>query len=181
MKKILTILVIVLAGYSALYWLALKDKIVNEEVVLNENEEAKTEDILVTENEAGSEEILNGKFCFDRTQVATDEAPYSAEEYIEININENIVSGIKKGSQVGPGVSNGYEGTLSGEIQDGIIGVIFSYVIEGSAGKEKEEYVLRDGDLIKIRYNLIEEAGILVPDKTTESSEITYLKSDCLI
>ena len=88
MKKILTILVIVLAGYSALYWLALKDKIVNEEVVLNENEEAKTEDILVTENEAGSEEILNGKFCFDRTQVATDEAPYSAEEYIEININE---------------------------------------------------------------------------------------------
>jgi len=179
MKKILTILVIVLAGYSALYWLALKDKIINEEVVLNENEEVKTEDILVTENEEGSEEILNGKFCFDRTQVATDEAPYSAEEYIELNINENMVSGIKNGSQVGPGVSNGYEGTLSGEIVNGTIGVIFSYVIEGSAGKEKEEYILREGDLIKIRYNLVEEDGILTPDKTTEPSEIAYLKSEC--
>jgi hypothetical protein len=179
MKKILTILVIVLAGYSAFYWLVLKDKIVNEEVVLNENEEVKTEDILVTENEEMPEEIVNGKFCFDRTQVATDEAPYSAEEYIELNINENMVSGIKNGSQIGPGVSNGYEGNLSGEIVDKVIGVIFSYVIEGSAGKEKEEYILRDGDLIKIRYNLVEEDGILVPDKNTEPSEIAYLKAEC--
>jgi hypothetical protein len=176
MKKIVIILFLALVAYSAIFWLFIRDESapapVNE-VVAPEVENVPVED--VTETEV----ITNGKFCFDRTQVATDEAPYSAEEYIELNINENMVSGIKNGSQVGPGVSNGYEGTLSGEIVNGTIGVIFSYVIEGSAGKEKEEYILRDGDLIKIRYNLVEEAGILTPDKNTEPSEIAYLKSEC--
>lgn len=176
MKKIVIILFLALVAYSAIFWLFIRDESapapVNE-VVAPEVENVPVED--VTETEV----ITNGKFCFDRTQVATDEAPYSAEEYIELNINENMVSGIKNGSQVGPGVSNGYEGNLSGETQDGTIGVIFSYVIEGSAGKEKEEYILRDGDLIKIRYNLVEEDGILTPDKTTEPSEIAYLKAEC--
>jgi hypothetical protein len=176
MKKIVIILFLALVAYSAIFWLFVRDEsapIPANEVVAPDVENVPVED--VTETEV----IASGKFCFDRNQVATDEAPYSAEEYIELNINENMVSGIKKGSQVGPGVSNGYEGTLSGEIIDGTIGVIFSYVIEGSAGKEKEEYILRDGDLIKIRYNLVEEDGILTPDKTTEQSEIVYLKSEC--
>ncbi|MDQ5883235.1 MAG: hypothetical protein QG654_147 [Patescibacteria group bacterium] len=177
MKKILTILIIVLAGYSAFYWLVLKDKIVKEDAPLNEI--PAQEEVVVAESGEEPMVSINGKFCFDRTQIATEEAPYSAEEYIELNINGNMVSGIKNGSQVGPGVSNGYEGALSGEIVDGTIGVIFSYTIEGSDGKEKEEYVMRDGDLIKIRYNLIEEDGILVPDKTSDSSEIAYLKSEC--
>jgi hypothetical protein len=176
MKKILIILVTVLVAYSAIFWLFIRDEFVpksGNEVVAPEVVNTP-EDVAETENT-----ITNGKLCFSRTQVATDEAPYSAEEYIELNINENMASGTKKGTQVGPGVSNGYEGSLSGEIVNEVIGVIFSYVIEGSAGKEKEEYILRNGDLIKQRYPLVEENDILVPDKDGEMSEIVYQSAVC--
>ena len=169
-------MVTVLLAYSAIFWFFVRD----ESAPTAQNEVVAPEVINTSEEVVETENIItNGKFCFSRTQIATEEAPYSAEEYIELNINENMVSGTKNGNQVGPGVSNGYEGTLSGEIVNEVIGVIFSYVIEGSAQKEKEEYILRGGDLIKQRYPLVEENDILVPDKDGEMSEIVYESAVC--
>ena len=176
MKKILTILVLVLVGYSAFYWLIAKDKIVKNDIILNEVE--IKEEIIVIEDSVTVED-LNDKFCFSRTQVATEDAPYSAEEYIELNLKDNVVIGTKEGTQAGPDMTNGYLGTLTGERVGDLISVIFSYTIEGSAQKEKEEYILKEESLVKQRYSLIEDGDLLVPDKESEVTEIVYKKDLC--
>ncbi|MEK7588974.1 MAG: hypothetical protein AAB438_04145, partial [Patescibacteria group bacterium] len=59
--------------------------------------------------------------------------------------------------------------------------VVFSYVIEGSANKEKEIYRVR-GDktgLDKLRYPLKEESDMLVPDTTQEASILPYYRVGC--
>lgn len=177
MKKIIIILITVLIAYSAVFWLFPRNT--STEILNKEDSSGEVENTIGEETLDNETTINNGKFCFSRNQIATEEAPYSVEEYIRLNINENMVSGVKEGTQEGPDMTNGYKGTLSGEIVNGVIGVIFSYVIEGSAQKEKEEYILRDGDLIKQRYSLVEEDGILVPDKDSEKSEIVYDSVSC--
>ena len=117
--------------------------------------------------------------CFARDQEATEDEPYEVSENIELTVNDKIVSGIKKGTQSGPDMTNGYEGTLSGEILDGVYLLTFDYTIEGSDQKEKEEYLIKGDNFIKQRYPLKEEAGILVPDKTKEVTEVSYLKEIC--
>ncbi|MEZ4103617.1 MAG: hypothetical protein R3B55_03685 [Candidatus Paceibacterota bacterium] len=172
MKKIILILITALAIYSAFFWLVLKDKIKFPENIQEENTEIAEEEVV--------KEEVQSKVCFSRNQEATEEAPYSVSEYIELNIDKNIVSGIKTGNQSGPDMTNGYQGTLAGEIKDQKIEVIFDYTIEGSDQKEREEYLLKDAGLVKNRYQLIEENGFLVPDKNTPPTEIIYTKTDCL-
>jgi len=177
MKKIITILIIALAAYSAFYWLVLRDKIIKDSRVLIETQ--TPEENLGINNEEILVKNPYGKFCFSRNQIATEEAPYSVEEYIELNFNENMVSGFKKGMQAGPDMTNGYQGTLKGERVNDLVGVIFSYTIEGSAQKEKEEYLLKGGNLVKQRYSLVEDDDLLVPDKDSEMTEIGYIKDLC--
>ncbi len=178
MKKIIFILIISLVAYSVIFWFFVAEKITPKTPNENQVENIEVEED-VLENE--SEEVVVLKECFGRKQIATEESPYTVQEFIELNIDGESVSGEKTGNQSGPDMTNGYEGSLSGKISDDKIEVIFSYSIEGSDQKEKEEYVLKTGELVKQRYPLIEdEDGVLVPDKTKEASLIAYKKVDCI-
>ncbi len=170
MKKIIIILILALLTYSGIFWFVLDDKIVVSE---------PTPEVIVEEVVPVVETPVENKLCFSRSQVATKEAPYAVEENVEIVVNENLVSGTKSGTQAGPDMTNGYEGTLSGEIVDNVIAVMFSYTVEGSNQKEKEEYIFEDQNLVKLRYTLKDDKGILVPDKTDDPIKITYTKSVC--
>lgn len=174
MKKIIIILVVVLVGYSIFYWFVLSDKVVTPEIIPEVVVEETIEEPLET-----PEEVVENKMCFARDQKATEDAPYEVSENIEIIVNGKNVSGTKKGTQNGPDMTNGYEGTLSGEILDGVYLLTFDYTIEGSDQKEKEEYLLKGDSFVKQRYPLKEESGFLVPDKTKEMSEVSYLKEIC--
>lgn len=170
MKKIIIVLIVVLVGYSIFYWFVLSDKIVAPEII---------PEVVVKEPLEIPEVVVENKMCFTRNQKAIEDAPYEVNENIEITTSDKIVSGVKKGTQNGPDMTNGYEGTLSGEIIDGVYFLTFDYIIEGSNQKEKEEYLLKGDSFIKQRYPLKEESGFLVPDKTQEMQEISYLKEIC--
>lgn len=125
------------------------------------------------------ESSLDGKYCFSRTQVATETEPYSVSEKITLIISNNIVTGTKTGTQAGPDMTNGYEGTLEGTKESDKLHLTYSYTIEGSQNKEKEIYLFSPEELKKERYVLKEEGGILVPDLTSEVKIINYTKDNC--
>lgn len=134
----------------------------------------------VKETETTSKEISDGKYCFYRKQVATDAEPYSSEESVVLNILNNRVSGTKTGVQSGPGVSNGFKGSLTGSVKDGEVEVVYAYTVEGSNGKEREIYVFEGEDLVKLRYRLIDNFdGELLPDRSEEPKRLIYAKSNC--
>ncbi len=168
MKKIIIILILALAAYSAVFWFILDTKPI---VVPGEISE---EESVVTPKVPASNAL-----CFARTQSVTEDAPYSVEEYIELKIENSTVFGTKQGTQAGPDMTNGYEGTFSGNVDEGKITVVFSYTVEGSSQKEQEEYMQKDGNLIKLRYPLVDKDDMLVPDKTKEATEIIYLSATC--
>mgnify|MGYP003450354893 FL=1 len=125
------------------------------------------------------EPSLDGKYCFSRTQVATETEPYSVSEKITLIISNNIVTGTKTGTQAGLDMTNGYEGTLEGTKESDKLQLTYSYTIEGSQNKEKEIYLFSPEELKKERYVLKEEGGILVPDLTSEVKIINYTKDNC--
>ncbi len=122
---------------------------------------------------------LDGKHCFTREQLATESAPYEVYEEVWLEISGNNVVGVKKGTQSGPGMTNGYEGSLLGEIYDDEMSLVFSYTIEGSQGKELELYKINENELQKHRHVLKEEDGMLVPDKNTEATLVLYHRISC--
>lgn len=132
----------------------------------------------VTKNPIGvapSEETL----CFTRKQVATPDAPYALEEHIRLTLSGMIATGTKTGTQSGPDMTNGYEGILTGTRNGPSLNLIFAYTIEGSQNSEQEMYILGDSSLIKYRYPLKEEGGILVPDLSGQKTDIAYTLADC--
>ncbi|MDQ5954628.1 MAG: hypothetical protein QG583_556 [Patescibacteria group bacterium] len=136
----------------------------------------KSEDVIVGDIIPVS---VDGEYCYGRVQVATSDAPYNVEEHIKILINNNEVSGTKKGNQSGPDMTNGYEGTLTGIKEGDNLELVYSYVVEGSANKELELYTFSLNELQKNRYVLKEENGMLVPDKTNPPSIILYPSETC--
>ena len=86
---------------------------------------------------------------------------------------------MKSGTQSGPDMTNGYEGLLAGTIEGDTIDVIFSYVIEGSAQKEKEIYKIDKDVLTKSRYVLEDVDGVLVPDLNSVPQYIVYTEVVC--
>lgn len=125
------------------------------------------------------ETIQDGKYCFFRLQNATEEAPYRVEEYMVINIAGNAITGTKAGTQEGPDMTNGYQGYLEGTKEENILELTYSYKVEGSENKELEVYEMTKNMLTKKRWQLKEENGILVPDKTTDPSLIPYGREEC--
>jgi hypothetical protein len=117
--------------------------------------------------------------CYERSLVATSDAPYSVEENIKVTIDGISVSGIKSGTQSGPDMTNGYIGTLVGTKEGDALNVLFSYTIEGSNQAEREQYVVRDQDLIKLRYPLIDQGKELVPDTSQSYVEQVYESVSC--
>jgi hypothetical protein len=124
--------------------------------------------------------IPDGKYCYQYSQKATDEAPYAVEEYAQLSITQGIVSGVKIGSQSGPELSGGYDGTISGTIgADNNMVVIFAYTVDGSKGQEQEEYTISPDMLIKHRYTLNDDTKILMPNKDEFVKDLMYPKVEC--
>ena len=119
--------------------------------------------------------------CYTYTQNSTTEAPYDVKENIDVKIDGSTVSGTKSGNQSGPDMTNGYVGTLKGSINNDVITVIYDYVIEGSKGKEQEEYKIINNSLIKQRYPLVMKDNVLTPDKTGTLKQMEYKPMVCVI
>lgn len=136
-----------------------------------QNEVLPTEEIVA--------ESKDGKYCFYYSHIATDSEPYHTAENVYLEILGDKVSGSKYGNQEGPDMTNGYEGSIEGSIIGDTIEVVFSYVVEGSAGKEFEIYELKGDSLVKLRYPLREGKGMLIPDKAGELKSINYIKVNC--
>lgn len=129
-----------------------------------------------------SDNILNlkkGEQCYSYDQVATKETPYSVKEKLEIDFDGVNITGLKTGTQNGPDMNNGYYGYLEGGITGNTINLIFSYSVEGSSNKEKEIYEVNKTGLVRLRYPLVEEAGVLVPDISKEFKTMIYNKVAC--
>lgn len=132
---------------------------------------------LVQENEQS--EIVQGQYCFSRFQQATESAPYQVEEHIVLNILDGIVTGTKQGTQSGPDMTNGYQGNLDGTIKENVIEAVYAFTIEGSENKELEVYEMQNDSLVKMRWVLVDDGTMLVPDRTTDPAMIPYMTERC--
>lgn len=117
--------------------------------------------------------------CYEYHQAATVDEPYKVYEYIEIYINDGVVTGTKQGTQHGPDMTNGYFGTLNGNKTKDTLLLSFSYTIEGSENVELEEYTMTESSLVKHRYVLVEQNGGLIPNHDIFIKDIVYTKVLC--
>ncbi len=124
--------------------------------------------------------VTPGKYCFSRSQTATETEPYTVEEHVVLNIGADLhVTGTKTGSQAGPDMTNGYTGTLSGTVVGTTAELTYAYTVEGSSAKELEVYEFSPNTLTKKRWNLTEQNKILVPDRVGEPKLIAYTGETC--
>lgn len=178
MRKIQIILgILIVLGLGALATQKLWVPKLVDYIISKDNQNLENENTQV-ENE-NKELKLVGKNCYSYDQLATKEAPYEVHETLVLNILDDKVTGNKKGNQKGPDLTNGYFGDITGEIKENKLESIFSYTVEGSKGKEKEIYEIKSDKLIKLRYPLKDEKGVLVPDTTFVANSLIYNKIDC--
>lgn len=123
--------------------------------------------------------LLDGRQCFSYAHEASPEEPYTVNEFLDITITGDEVTGTKSGTQSGPDMTNGYQGNISGTVQGENINAVYSYMIEGSEGKEVEIYRTSLTGLEKLRYPLIESGDELVPDTSKEFSLVSYARVPC--
>ena len=125
--------------------------------------------------------LKDGRQCYTYDHEATKAEPYTVNEFIDITINGTTVTGTKTGTQSGPDMTNGYTGTITGTTDGNTINDVYSYIVEGSANKEEEIYRARPDQIgiEKLRYPLIEEKGILVPDTTKDFTPMLYARVGC--
>ena len=126
-----------------------------------------------------ADQTIKDLYCYAYHQTSTPSAPYTVDEYLSIIMKGDEISGTKKGTQSGPDMTNGYEGTLVGLKDGDTATLLFSYIIEGSSGVEKEIYKFVEMGIEKWRYPLVEEGEILVPDTTKAYSALLYQMIDC--
>ena len=118
--------------------------------------------------------------CYAYHQVATKTAPYAVDESMTLVTSpDGSIAGEKKGTQKGPDMTNGYTGTLKGAQADTMLKLDYSYIIEGSSNTEQELYRVVAGGLEKLRYPLIEQHGMLVPDTTKPYKALAYKTVPC--
>ena len=123
--------------------------------------------------------LTDGRQCYAYSHEATTTEPYAVNEFLNITISGTKVSGTKTGTQKGPDMNNGYTGTIIGTSEKNIITDILSYTVEGSKGKEKEIYQANKTGIEKLRYPLVEEKEVLVPDTTKAYQALTYTRVGC--
>lgn len=124
--------------------------------------------------------LKDGRQCYTYNHEATKDEPYTVNEFIDMAISGTKVIGTKTGTQKGPDMTNGYTGTLIGISDKNTITVVYSYTVEGSKNKEEEIYRTNKVGIEKLRYPLVEDAGILVPDTTKEFKTMTYARVECI-
>lgn len=122
-------------------------------------------------------------YCFGRLQEATKDAPYRVEEHMKLTRVRGEITGTKSGTQSGPDMTNGFEGTMKGEAKDDYLQFIYSYTIEGSKQKEFEVYTVSGSDLVKQRYTLDmakkDGEDILIPNLTSKATQLVYTSEPC--
>ncbi|MES2315782.1 MAG: hypothetical protein V4486_03560 [Patescibacteria group bacterium] len=123
--------------------------------------------------------LTDGRQCYTYSHEATTDEPYNVSEFIDITINGTLVSGTKHGTQAGPDMTNGYEGTILGTLDDNKITDVYSYTVEGSHNQEKEIYQAGLTGIEKLRYPLMQYGGMLVPDTTKDFTTMLYARVGC--
>ncbi|HVY36156.1 MAG TPA: hypothetical protein VG982_02680 [Candidatus Paceibacterota bacterium] len=124
-------------------------------------------------------QLSDGRQCYTYTHEATQDAPYTVHEFLDITINGTSVTGTKTGTQEGPDMTNGYRGSFVGTLNNNMIRGIFSATIEGAANKEEEIYKATTTGVEKLRYPLTEKGGIHVPDETQSPTALRYARVEC--
>lgn len=117
--------------------------------------------------------------CFSHETVATEDAPYSVKETIKLLNIQGVITGEKRGTQEGPDMQNGFEGTITGTQVADRISVLYAYTVEGSKNTQEEEYRINGNILEQYRYPLIEKDGILKNDKSKTYDVLIYTKIPC--
>ena len=125
--------------------------------------------------------LKDGRQCYTYNHEAIKTEPYAVNEFLDMTIKGNVVSGTKTGNQKGSDLTNGYSGTLTGTLSGDTITAVLSYIVEGSSGKEQEIYRARKDQtgVEKLRYPLIEKNKMLVPDITKEFKTMLYARVGC--
>ena len=143
----LLILIIIGLGliFTQSFWVP---KLVNQ--IISQDEVPVVVSIPIQQNIS----LVDGRQCYTYSHEATKSEPYAVNEFLDITIDGVKVEGTKKGTQNGPDMTNGYAGTVIGTLDDDTITDVFSYVIEGSANKEKEIYKTDKTGIYKLRYPL---------------------------
>ncbi len=133
--------------------------------------------------------VKDGKYCFFRSQKATETEPYEVEESIILGIKGTAVEGVKTGTQRGPDMTNGYTGKLKGtKDAENNLELVYDYTIEGSNQKELEIYKLNETSIVKMRWPLMTndtfnekfDNDILLPDRSGGPKMIVYDAEECL-
>jgi hypothetical protein len=141
----------------------------------------KSQTAVVVVNSSSTSILKDGRQCYTYSHDATKGEPYTTSEFIDITVNGTAVIGTKTGTQNGPDMTNSYSGTITGTVNNTMITDLFSYTIEGSHNTEKEIYQARPDQIgiEKLRYPLIEQGGILVPDTTKADTILLYARVGC--
>lgn len=177
MKAIRIILfILILVGIAALatqrIWVPkLVDKIIKYE--------DRNKPILATDPIESAVKLVDGRQCYSYNHEATKDAPYTVNEFIDVTIKGEVVTGTKTGNQKGPDMTNGYTGTITGKLNQNTIYDVYSYIVEGSKNKEGEIYRANKTGIEKLRYPLVEKGGVLVPDMTKEFQLMSYARVPC--
>jgi hypothetical protein len=99
--------------------------------------------------------------CYTNVTPATADAPTSSTETIELTVTGDKVSGNITGMQDGPEIQNAYSGVLEGTKTGDVLSVETTFTIEGSTVIEKQEYQVKDNELLKKEGPLHEVDGKL--------------------
>lgn len=121
----------------------------------------------------------DGRACYAYHQAGTKDEPAAVDEYLDIVSSNALVTGTKTGYPKGPDIWDTYTGTISGTRLNGTVRSEYSYVVEGSKGREEEIYEYVAGGIRKLRYPLSERKGVLVPDTAKPFVAAKYESVDC--
>ncbi len=178
MKKNLRIVILILAVVLVamiVYFINYEKKASDYTTSIISGKEDPLSSIIIQPNIS----LIDGRQCYAYNHEATKEEPITSNELLDITINGSKVTGVKNGTQNGPELTNGYTGTILGTLADDTITAIFSYTVESSKGKEKEIYRAAKTGIEKMRYPLIEEARVLVPDTIKDFKPLLYSRVSC--
>lgn len=121
----------------------------------------------------------DGRQCYTYSHDATKDEPYATTDFIDMTIVGSKVTGTRHGTQNGPDMTNGYTGTMVGTLENNKITSVLSYTVEGSKNKEQEIFQAGLTGIEKLRYQLLEGKGMLVPDTTKEFKILKYARVGC--
>lgn len=169
MNKKISIIVLITIAIVAGYFVFRKKQV--ELVVINPDTHLPVEQQAI--------KLVDGRQCYTYSHDATTTEPYATTDFMDITIAGTKVAGTRHGTQSGPGVTNGYTGTMEGTLENNKITSVLSYTVEGSKNKEQEIFQGGLTGVEKLRYQLLEGKGMLIPDTTKPFTLLKYSRIEC--